>query len=271
MVVFRLINTKGSYITKLDDWPKPKNMNQWKDDKSAKEFARFWTVTHPCGSVPPNYLEMLERGFPGIELQGGQPECSTSLPPKGSNGLRMHDLHLWGTWTSGSVTVCVEAKADEPFKETFCQYITKAKKKLKSNPRSDMKDRLGSLLDCVWGVKQPSDSLTDLRYQLLHALVGTGIQALKDTENPGKVARGTGVLVIHVFETDKTKRGKLERNQRDLEKFIRALPNVAFPATGVVPGCLYGPATITVPADFAPLGCPTLVDVFLGKLVTILN
>ena len=270
-IVFRLINAKGSYITKLDDWPKPKNMNQWKDGKSAKEFARFWTETHSCCSVPSSYLKLLGQGFNGIEFQGGRPECSTSLPPKGSSGHRIHDLHLWGTWTSGSLTVCVEAKADEPFRETIYQYITKANKELESNPRSEKNARLESLLDCVWGDKQTSDSLTDLRYQLLYALVGTGIQALIDAEEQGKVACGTGVLVIHVFETDKTERGKLKRNQRDLEKFMRALPKLALPATRVVPSRLYGPVTIAVPADLAPSGCSTLVDVFLGKLVTILN
>ncbi|MYC23944.1 MAG: hypothetical protein F4X62_20965 [Caldilineaceae bacterium SB0662_bin_25] len=269
--MFRLINAEGSYITKLDDWPKPKKMSQWKDGRSAKEFARFFTETHSCGPVPSVYLELLERDFPGIEFQGGQPECSTSLPPKGSSGPRMHDLHLWGTWNSGSVTVCVEAKADEPFKETICQYKTKAKKELKSNPQSDMKDRLGSLLECVWRVKQPSDSLTDLRYQLLHALVGTGIQAISDAEKSGKVARGTGVLLNHVFETNKTKRGKLEKNKRDLERFTRALPNVTIPAAGIVPGELYGPAIVYVPGDFAISGKTTLVSVYLAKLITVLD
>lgn len=271
MTVFRLINAKGNYITTLDDWPEPKNMRQWEDGRSAKEFARFWTETHPCGSVPSVYLKLLERGFPGIKFQGGRPECSTSLPPRGSRGPRVHDLHLWGTWLSGSLTVCVEAKAGEPFKETIGQYITKAKKKLKSNPRSDMKDRLRSLLECVWGVKQPSESLTDLRYQLLHALVGTGIQALIDAEKSGKVARETGVLLIHVFETNKTKREKLEKNKRDIEKFTRALPKVTIPAAGIVPGKLYGPAIVYVPGDFAISGKTTLVCVYLAKLITVLD
>ena len=245
--MIRLINAKGSYITKLDDWPKQKDMSQWVDGKSAKEFARFWTETHSCGSVPSGYMEMLEREFPGINFLRGQPECPTSL------------------------TVCVEAKADEPFKNTISQYKVNARKKLESNPRSRQKERLEDLLDSVWGVRKPTESQSSLRYQLLHALVGTAIQALIDVGKAGNASSGTGVLLIHVFETDKTERQKLEKNQRDLERFVHALPNVTIPEAGIVPGCLYGPAKVSVPVDFVPLGCSAIVDVYLGKLVTTLN
>ena len=271
MIVFRLINANGSYITKLDDWPEPKNMSQSVDGKSAKEFARFWTETHSCGSVPSGYLELLERGFPGIKFQGGRPECPTSLPPRGASGSRVHDMHLWGTWLSGSLTVCVEAKADEPFKETISRYKVKARQELESNPRSRQKERLEDLLDSVWGVRKPTESQSSLRYQLLHALVGTAIQALIDVGKVENASSGTGVLLIHVFKTDKTERQKLEKNQRDLELFVHALPNATIPEKGIVPGCLYGPAKVSVPADFVPLGCSAIVDVYLSKLVTILN
>lgn len=269
--MFRLINTKGSYITMLDDWPEPKNMSQWEDGKSAKEFARFWTETHSCGSVPSDYQELLERGFPGIKLQGGRPECTTSLPPRGSRGPRVHDLHLWGSWLSGTLTVCVEAKADEPFDDTISQYKVNAKKELESNPRSRQKERLGDMLDSVWGVRKPTESQYSLRYQLLHALVGTAIQALIDVRVAGTASGGTGVLLIHVFETDKTERHRLEKNRRDLERFAHELPNVAIPETGIAHGCLYGPAEVSVPADFKPLGYSSIVDVYLGKLVTTLT
>ena len=180
----------------------------------------------------------------------------------------MHDLHLWGIGATGSLTVCVEAKADESFGKTVEEERRKAQKELLSNPRSEKKTRLEDLLECVRGVRQLTDSLSELRYQLLHALVGTAIQALKDVEEAEESACGTGVLLIHVFETDKTEWRKLEENQRDLEKFARALPNVTIPVTGIVPGCLYGPTKVSVPVDFTPSGCPSLIDVYLGKLVT---
>ena len=235
------------------------------------ELARYWTETHSCGTVPPDYLELLALGFPGIDFHEGRPEYSTSLPPQESRGPRVHDLHLWGTWLSGSLTVCVEAKADELFDETISQYKINAEQELESNPRSRQKERLEDLLDSVWGVRKPTETQSSLRYQLLHALVGTAIQALIDISVAGNASSGTGVLLIHVFETDKTERQKLEKNQRDLERFVYALPAITIPETGIAPGCLYGPAKVSVPADFIPLGCSAIVDVHLGKLVTTLN
>ncbi len=269
--MFQLINDKGNVITHLDDWTRPKKKGQWKCGRSAMEFARFWTDPQLSGIVPPDYEKLLYPVFPGIEFHEGRPEWSTSLPPKGSPGPRMHDLLLLGKWPSGSLTVCVEAKADENFGETISQYEKRAVRELKSKEDSQMKTRLEDLLECVWGVRQPTGSLSRLRYQLLHALVGTAIQALIDVGKAGNAPSGTGVLLVHVFETCLTKKRKLEKNQQDLERFGYALPNVTIPATGIVPGCLYGPAAVTVPVDFAPLGCPTLVNVYLGKLATILN
>ena len=254
--MFQLKNYKGKPITQLDEWPRPKNMEHWKCGRSAMELARYWTDTHSCDTVPPDYQELLEPKFPGIKLHGGRPEFATSLPPKGSTGPRMHDLHLWGTGPTGSLTVCVEAKADEPFEKTVEETRRDAQKELLSNPRSKKKTRLEDLLECVWGVRQLTDLLSELRYQLLHALAGTAIQTLKDVEKAEESACGTGVLLIHVFETDKTQWRKLEENQRDLEKFARALPDVTIPVTGIVPGYLYGPTKVSVPADFTPSGCP---------------
>ena len=265
--MFCLINEENICITSLDGWPRKES--QWKEGRSALELARFWTVTHSCGTVPPNYLEMLERGFPGIVLHGGRPERPTSLPPKGSQGDRMHDLHLWGTWSSGSLTICVEAKADEPFGKTIDKEWIEAKKTLVTKPGSQKKTRLEDLLECVWVVRQPMSSLSELRYQLLYALVGTAIQTLQDADKADQSAYGTGVLLIHDFETDRTERCKLKQNQRDLEKFMRALPNMIIPATGIVPGFLYGPARVSVPGDFAPSGRTTPVCVYLAKLITV--
>ena len=269
--MFQLINDKGNIIAQLNDWTRPKKEEHWKCGRSAMEFARFWTDHRSSGTIPPDYQELLYPVFPGTKFHVGRPEWPTSLPPRGSTGSRKHDLHLRGTWLSGSLTVCVEAKADEPFEETLSQYKVNAEQALKCNPRSKQKERLADLLYSVWRVRKLTESQSYLRYQLLHALVGTAIQALRDVGKAGSASSGTGVLLIHLFETCLTEKQKLKKNQRDLERFGHALPNVTIPANGIVPGCLYGPAVVTVPADFAPLGCPTPVNVFLGKLVTILN
>ena len=267
--MFCLIKEGDNRISGIDDWPRRED--KWSSGRSAKELARHWTETHLCGTIPPDYTELLCPAFPGIEFYVGQPEFPTSLPPKGSKGPRMHDLRLWGTWHSGSLTVCVEAKADESFEETIGTNWVEAKKTLASNKSSLKKRRLEDLLECVWGVSEPSSLHCELRYQLLHALVGTAIQTLIDANETEESACGNGVLLIHVFETNRTKREGLKRNQQDLESFIRALPRVAIPATRVMPRCLYGPAKVSVPADFVPSGLPTVVNVHLGKLTTTLK
>ena len=270
-MVFELKNEEGKSITRLDDWPRPKKEEQWKPCRSAMEFARYWTETHVCGTVPPDYLELLNTGFPGIEFHLGQPEFSTCLPPKGSSNPRLHDLHLWGTSPSGSITVCVEAKADERFGDTIGKEWVDAKLTHLCNPRSQKKQRLEDLIECIWGIRKPADLLPELRYQLLHALVGTAIQALRDLEKTQAPACGTGVLLVHVFETKLTEKYKLEQNQQDLDRFANALPKLTVPAAGILPGILFGPANVSVPADFAPSAKTTLAKVYLAKLLTVIH
>lgn len=269
--MFCLIKEGDNRISGIDDWPRPRKEDQWSSGRSAMEFARYWTESHLCGTIPPDYTELLCPAFPGIELHVGQPEFPTSLPPKGSRGPRIHDLHLWGTWHSGSLTVCVEAKADESFEETIGKNWTEAKKTLASNQSSLKKRRLEDLLECVWGVRQPTASLSKLRYQLLHGLVGTAIQACIDSKSAGDVACGTGVFLIHVFETGKTERKKLKQNQQDLVRFVHALPYVSISTTEILPGYMYGPATVNVPAGFPPLSKAKPVNVYLAEIVTVLH
>lgn len=218
------------------------------------ELARFLTETHPPGTEPPLYMNLLKQKFPRVQLHEGRPEWGTSLPARGK--ARVHDLHLRGSWSGGSLTVCVEGKADETFD-----------KAIRDKNHSSRK-RLQELLKSVWGVIAPTPQLGALRYQLLAALVGTAIQTLRDQEKANE-KDGKGVLIVHVFKTKLTDPKKLADNHQDLENFARALPNVTIPASGIKPDCLYGPITVTVPADFAPSGKPARVSVYLAKLVTV--
>ena len=262
----KLLDRNGCPITCLNEWPEPQKKDQWKSGRSAMELARFWTETYPPGTVPPPYRDLLNQKFPGIQFHEGRPELGTPLPPKGSRGPRMHDLHLWSSWSGGVLTVCVEGKADEPFGETICKEVKNGKVAKHANNRSKKPERVQELLNSVWGVTTPAPKQCALRYQLLYALVGTAIQTLRDQK---KAKDGKGVLIVHVFETKPTNQKKLATNHQDLENFVRALPNVTIPASGIKPDCLYGPVTVTVPANFAPSGTPTLVSVYLAKLVTV--
>ena len=254
----KLLNKNGCPITCLNEWPHRED--HWQSDHSAMELARFWTETCQPDTVPPLYRDLLEQRFPRVQLHEGRPELGTALPPKGSHGPRMHDLYLRGSWSGGSLTVCVEGKADEPFGGKVYEQV-----KNHSSPQ-----RLQELLKSVWGITTPTREQYALRYQLLAALVGTAIQTLHDQKKANEKV-GKGVLIVHVFETKSTTRDKLDRmdrNHQDLENFARALPAVTIPASGIKPDCLYGPVTVTVPADFAPSNTPTPVSIYLAKLVT---
>ena len=257
----KLLDQKCRPITCLDDWPHRKE--HWKSGRSAMELARFWTATHPPGTVPPLYIDLSKQEFPGVQLCEGQPEFGTPLPPKGSKMPRMHDLHLRGSWSGGALTLCVEGKADESFGN---ETISKAAKH--ANNRSQKPERLRALLESVWNVTTPTPEQRDLCYQLLYALVGTAIQTLRDQKKANEKV-GKGALIVHVFKTNLTTQRNLDKNHKNLENFARALPNVTIPASGIKPDCLYGPATVTVPADFSPSGTPTPVSVYLAKLVTV--
>ena len=251
----KLLDQKCRPITCLNEWPRPQDPKKhWKPCHSAMELARFWTETHPPGTEPPLYMNLLKQKFSGVQLHEGRPELETSLPAKGKG--RVHDLHLQGSWSGGALTVCVEGKANETFDDAI-------RDKKHSSPK-----RLQELLHSVWGVINPTPEQSALRYQLLTALVGTAVQTLRD-QKKAKAEDGTGMgmLIVHVFETKLTDPKKLADNHQDLENFVRALPNVDIPKSGIKPDCLYGPVTVTVPADFAP--SPTPVSVYLAKLVTV--
>ena len=68
-----LIDDTGKCITSLNGWPRPRKKSQWKEGRSALEFARFWTVTHPCGHCPAR----LPR-YAGTRIPRYRTQCRTA-------------------------------------------------------------------------------------------------------------------------------------------------------------------------------------------------
>lgn len=211
---------KSKTILSVDDWTRPKDEHvHWVDGRSAKELARAWFPHGANEPKPPSGFLGLFTGVPAfsdLELTRGAPECITSLPESG--GQRNHDLWVMGNAAAGSVTICVEAKADEPFdKKTIRSYYEtqqavqqKHRESGKSGKGSAVPDRIEKLLALVggdlatWGERQ---------YQLLTAVAGTILQAKTD-------GSCTAALVIHVFRTDKTDDDKIAANKRELEALL---------------------------------------------------
>jgi hypothetical protein len=195
------------------------------------ELAKAW---FPEGhlSVPPEFMSLLisHPQLQGLKLINGIPERVTRLPERGEG--RNHDLWLLGRTESELVTICVEAKADEPFgNDTVAEYRNAALRRRERGEATRAPERINALLDMVGEPKSTWDSV---RYQLLAAICGTVLQAKYDTSS-------LAVFVVHEFQTDKTKAENLQRNSEDYEKFLAVID---FPSSESTNARLHGPATI---------------------------
>lgn len=186
----------------------------------AKAWFRDGTLKAPSELV--SLLDSHET-LQGFEISEGIPEFSTSLPERGQG--RNHDLWLLGRSGSKMVTVCIEAKVDEPFgNDTVAEYRAKAEK---SGKPTRVPERIEALLR-----KVPNrDEWEDVGYQLLTAICGTAIQAVADNSK-------YGVLVIHELNRTEADQVKLEKNEADLGRCLRALAGTE---VTVEAGVIWGP------------------------------
>jgi hypothetical protein len=232
-------------ITSVDGWTRPKKARQWAPGRSAMELARAWFRT---GAIaPPAELLALLRSRPevsGLSILKGVPELVTPLPERGEG--RNHDLWLLAKRgrTKGDVTICIEAKADEPFgNDTIGEYRAFGLKRLKNKEATSVPDRIEKLLALVPGGAVRWDLV---RYQLLTAICGTALQAKAD-------GSAIAVFAVHEFHTGKTKAEKTAQNAADFGEFLRVLGHPGVVKAGV----LYGP--------FPVAGIPCLVGKVISK------
>lgn len=227
----KLSKPDGGQITKWPEWTRPKKEYQWADGRSAKELAKAW---FPDGyvDVPPELSSLLNSHsrLAGLELIKGMPEFVTNLPERGEG--RNHDLWLFGKTRNESVTLCIEAKADEPFgNDTVSEYREKALQRRKRGESTRVPERIAALLDIVG---RPSANWEVVRYQLLTAICGTALQAKEDSSN-------LAVFIVHEFRTSRTTEANLQRNCEDYERFLNA---IGIKSGNDSDGHLFGPVTI---------------------------
>jgi len=237
----------GMKIEKWDDWTRPKRDYQWKAGRSAMELAKAW-FRDGLLSPPYELIEVLESEprLNGLQLLKGIPELVTLLPERGEG--RNHDLVLHGQTTTEKVTICVEAKADEPFgTETVLTYWNRAMRRRSNGESTRVPERIQALLGIIG---EPDHTLTEsqwgaVRYQLLTAICGTVLQAEVDSST-------LAVLIVHEFHTALTLKANLDKNHNDFNKLLSVLT-----AKSIVSDSnkLYGP--------FKFRG----IDCFIGKVV----
>lgn len=227
----KLSTPDGKEITRWEDWTRPKRDYQWADGRSAKELAKAW-FTDGQLAAPAEFMKLLlsDPRLHGLKLIRGAPEFVTALRERGQG--RNHDLWLFGETASESVTICVEAKADEPFgSETIADYRAAALERKQRGESTKAPERIDALLEMVPGSLAGWDPI---RYQLLTAICGTALQAKQDGAT-------IAVFVVHEFHTSKTAQEFLDRNRKDYEKFLGV---IGIPSSASTDSTLHGPVTI---------------------------
>jgi hypothetical protein len=248
MAMLKLTRPDGTPINEWQEWTRPKKDYQWKEGRSAMELAKSW-FRNDVLSPPQEFLPLLHSSprLRGIVLTIGIPELVTTLPERG-NG-RNHDLALKGNTQNESVTICIEAKADEPFgNATVGEYWNSGILKRYRGISTRIPERVEFLVSMVDLVSNSIDSSPwkDIRYQLLTALCGTILQAKNDNST-------LAVFVVHEFFSNETSTIKHVENHSELERFLSVLSGYQI---SIETGKLNGP--------FRFEG----VDCMIGKIIT---
>jgi hypothetical protein len=177
------------------------------------ELAKAW-FSHEGPTVPPEIERILlsHSRLEGLKLIRAIPELVTPLPERGEG--RNHDLWILGKTSREQATICIEAKADEPFgNHTVAEYRDLTMRRREQGISTRASERIDALLRMVggdlsvWGL---------VRYQLLTAICGTVLQAQKDGSD-------LAVFLVHEFRTPLTSEENLSRNKKDFELFVAAI------------------------------------------------
>lgn len=128
----------------------------------------------------------------------------------GFSGPRNSDMVVLGETHHGRVCLAVEAKADESFAGTIREELLGLKEP------SNKPDRVLRLSNAVLQ-RNVDEHVMMLRYQLLHSLAATAIEARRQNAE-------LGVLLIHEFISLKLDFEKVTANATDLKTFVRTIP-----------------------------------------------
>lgn len=206
-------NRAGLPISTMEEWfqhaPPRLGKRHWKDLRSAKEQARAW-LRNGSPEVPEELTRLFEThdDTKGFTIDLAIPELVTPLDNFGEG--RNHDLIGCGKIGGESAVIGIEAKADESFGDLISSKLGEGDAK----QGSQLRNRIHALLETAFGSADPR--CHGLRYQLLHAFVGTLIEAKKRRAK-------TALFVVHEFISKNLSSSNLDRNARDLNSFVRAL------------------------------------------------
>jgi hypothetical protein len=203
----------GEFIRSLDDWlilaPPRQGEVHWQDFRSAKELAQSW-LRNGQPAMPVEYTELLRthRDTRSFEPIVAIAEMEIRIDEFG--GPRNSDMVVIGQSGRSKILLAVEAKADEEFAKTIADELRGLP------PNSNKPERVARLAAGVLN-RNLDPNLTSLRYQLLHALAATAIEA---RSHQAKL----GVLLIQEFISLTVDFEKVTRNASDLKAFVQTVP-----------------------------------------------
>lgn len=248
-MIIRSLN--GQEIYTLEEWfnysPPAQPKLHWRDGRSAKELAKSWLKKNGP-TVPIEITELLKSHIDTIDVlpEWGVPEYETKLDDFKGNG-RNHDLLILGTARDKRTLISVEAKVDESFGDIVNDYVSKS---IRSNPRSKVPDRITQLSEAIFGKMD----IGLLRYQLLHAVAGTLIEAKNHKANQA-------IFIVHTFLPFGKQSKKAKQNDSDFQTFMQCLTGAS-----IQPNQLVGPVFVhgggLVSGD---------IPLYIGKLETVLG
>ena len=263
----------GEPIRSFSDWekralPPEHKERQWKEGRSEFELGRIWTANGEP-AVPSELMQLLDshEATRRTVILSGITQHETALP-FGNRGPRCHDLALRGEQDGCVVTVCIEAKADEPFGGTVAEELRKAKKR----PVTRFPERLDWLTRSLLGLPAfehdqflvLSDIVANLAYQLLSAIGGTLLEARLQ-------GASKAVFIVHEFRTLSTVDAKMDDNANALNGFLRLLQS-ANRGSGedlkLAGGHIVGPISVTDRAVAGSSKVPCNIPLFIGKIRT---
>lgn len=152
----------GEETTGPEDWKVLHPERHWKTGYSAKALAYSW---ESANGFPVEVGEVFrDSQFGNVELLVGFPEYRTPLPGRGRSSQT--DLFVLSKVSGGLMTVAVEGKVGEDFGPTVGEW----------NPEGsrNRQTRIRGICDLL-GL--PQDSVSNLRYQLLHRTAAALIEA----------------------------------------------------------------------------------------------
>lgn len=231
------IEKSGCPIRTLEEWQihaGPKSEKHWVPGRSAYETGRAWLGDGVAPSLPAEIRDLfdssdLTRGF---DAEIVYPEHQIRFDDFGGEP-RNADLALVGRVGQKKVAATIEGKADEAFSNVLAKEMILARRAKERNPASRKKERIEGLIQGVLGLRSERfQEVEKLRYQLFTGVAGTLTWG-------HETGADLAVFLIQVFETAKTQRRHLDRNEADFSEFILALNRQS--RSTVSSGRLHGP------------------------------